>query len=342
MQSLLLYNYYCFNTNDVVINISVVIPTCNRKQRLLSLLKNLNESFYPLCEIIVVDSGEERLTAEELNNFKSFPLVYINAEKSVCIQRNIGIALAKGEWIFVCDDDIEVPTDYVEKIAAHLVKNADAVAISGLVLQKEKEEWVSNYPVSSTKDLLWKYIFKLGIWGEIKCHDNLISRRLKKYYVTKGNHISKAGWPVITNFSGEYFTVPVYGLGASVIKKEWLVKFPYDETLDSHGIGDNYGLSINLPEHSIHILNNAFVYHHHEIINRLQRPVQYYRRVMALDYFRRTNKNIKFVKKRWLVWSLLGNMLSFIFTLDARMIRPGFISIINVLFNSNPYIKSKA
>lgn len=325
-----------------MINISVVIPTCNRKQRLLSLLKNLHESSYPLGEIIIVDSGEERLSEEELNNFKNDPVVYLGSEKSVCKQRNKGIALANGEWIFVCDDDIEVPKNYIEKIAAHINTHIDAVAISGVVLQKEKDNWVSEYPVTSTKDLLWKYLFKLSIWGEIKCNDNFLSTRLKKYYAGKGNHISKAGWPIITNFKGKYFTVPVYGLGASVIKKEWLIKFPYDEILDTHGIGDNYGLSVNFPRHSIHILNDAFVYHHQEIANRLQRPSQYFRRVMALDYFRRTNKNLEFVKKLWLLWSLLGNMLSFIFTLEASMIKSNFRSIINVLFNSNPYLKSKA
>ena len=39
--------------------ISVVIPTCNRPQRLLLLLQNLNLSSYPLLEVIIVDSGED-------------------------------------------------------------------------------------------------------------------------------------------------------------------------------------------------------------------------------------------------------------------------------------------
>jgi glycosyltransferase involved in cell wall biosynthesis len=325
-----------------VINISVVIPTCNRKQRLLSLLKNLNDSVYSLQEVIVVDSGEDRIGEDEYEIFKNIPVIYTDSEKSVCIQRNKGIALAKSEWIFLCDDDIEVPADYIEKIAEHVNQHPDVVAVSALVLQKEKNNWTSQYPIKSVSDLLYKYIFKLSVWGEIQCKGNFISNKLKKYYGKKGNHISKAGWPVITDFSGEYFKVPVYGLGASVIKKEWLLNFPYDETLDSHGIGDNYGLSINFPANSIHILNNAFVYHHHENINRLQKSLQYYRRAMALDYFRRTNENLKFVKKGWLLWSLTGNLFGLIFARNTSMLKAGFKSIINVLSGSNPYLKQRS
>jgi glycosyltransferase involved in cell wall biosynthesis len=323
-----------------LINVSVVIPTCNRKTRLLSLLKNLDQSIYPFHEIIVVDSGEDKLTVKDYKVFLNLNIIYANSEKSVCIQRNKGIAIAKSEWIFLCDDDIEVPADYLEKIAGHITEHPEAKAVSGLVLQLEQGKWTAKYHITSTADLLWRYIFNLGIWGEIYCKDNFISRRLKQFYTAKGNHISKAGWPIITDLSGEYFTTPLYGLGASIIKKEWLAKFPYDEILDNHGIGDNYGLSINYPKDSIHILNTAFVYHHHAQENRLQKSLSYYRRILALDYFRRTNKNISHVKKRWLLWSLTGNLLSFILAGDEKMIKAGLKSIMKILFGQNPYLKA--
>ena len=320
-----------------MIDISVVIPTCNRKSRILFLLGYLLHASYNLKEVIVVDSGEDRLTKDELNRFSALNLQYVNSEKSVCIQRNKGIELATSEWIFVCDDDIEVPVDYVEKISLHIDGNPGAVAISGFVLQKEDEHWVTQYPITSTKDLLWKYIFKLSIWGEIKCKDNFISGCLKKYYAKKGNHISKAGWPVITNFSGEYFIVPAFGLGASIIKREWLLKNPYDEVLDSHGIGDNYGLSVSFPENAIHILTTAFVYHHQSKANRLQRKLQYYRRILALDYFRKTKPRLSFVKKYLLLWSLFGNALMAIIKLDSQIIKANLKLIFVIALNKNPY-----
>ena len=322
-------------------NVSVVIPTCNRKSNLLALLKNLNDSIFPVHEVIVVDSGEEKLLTEDHSEFKNIRVQYLVSEKSVCIQRNLGINKASGEWIFLCDDDIEVPPDYLNKLAAHAKEHPGTGAISGLVLQKEKDKWVSQYAERSSPKLFWKYFFQLGVWGSIECSgNNSLIRKIKHYYQKKGNHLSKAGWPVLTNFSGKYFTTPVYGLGASLIKKEWLLHSPYDEVLDKHGIGDHYGVAAGFPEPGIHIVTDAFVYHHQETKNRLQNPLQYYRRVLALDYFTGPGKNLHGIKKRWLIWSLFGNLIYIFFSFNSIMIKAAFKSLWMVSFGKNPYCKA--
>lgn len=319
-------------------NISVVIPTCNRKARLISLLKGLRDSLYPLLEVIIVDSGEERLSQADLETFSNLPIQYITSEKSVCIQRNKGIQGAAGEWIFLCDDDIEVPADYLQKLATYSDAHPEVGALSGRVLQKEGDVWNAVYPETSALMLCWKYIFKLSIWGEINCRaNNVLIKRLKAYYKRKGNYISKAGWPVITDFSGDHFVTPIYGLGASLVKRAWLLQSPYEEVLDKHGIGDNYGVAVNFPVTGIHVLNEAFVYHHQEPVNRLQRPVQYFRRVLALDYFRRTKKKLQPVKKYWLLWSLTGNLLYFMWARDGMMIKPAFRVFWKIALGNNPY-----
>src|SRR5262245_51981267 len=122
-------------------DISVVIPTCNRKTRLLSLLQNLNDSLYPVIEVIIVDSGDEKLTKEEYLNFKNLLIKYLGSEKSVCVQRNIGIKEATSPWIFLCDDDIEIPPDYLQKIVAFRNLHTNVGAVSGVWLQLEKNEW---------------------------------------------------------------------------------------------------------------------------------------------------------------------------------------------------------
>jgi glycosyltransferase involved in cell wall biosynthesis len=319
--------------------ISVVIPTCDRKSNLLSLLKNLNSSVYPLHEIIIIDSGEDRLTANDLSQFENLKIDYLSSERSVCVQRNIGINKATSPWIFLCDDDIEVPTDYLQKLTSHLTAEKETGAICGLVLQKENDSWTSQYIERSSLILFWKYFFQLGIWGDIKIQNNFITRKLKAYYNKKGNHLSKAGWPVLTHFTGKYFTTPVFGLGASLIKKEWLLNSPYDEVLDKHGIGDHYGVAAGFPGR-IHIVTDAFVYHHQEKINRLDVPLQYYRRVLALDYFISRGKTLQKIKRRWLVWSLFGNLLSMIFSLNFRMMKAGVRSFFVVMFRTNPYTKA--
>jgi len=288
--------------------------------------------------VIIVDSGEDRLVPGDLIPFQNLTIRYFESEKSVCIQRNLGINKASSPWIFLCDDDIEVPPDYLGTLKDHLEMHEEAGAVSGLVLQRENGRWQAKYPVHSSFELCWKFIFQLSIWGEIECPGrNMLVSRIKKYYRRKGNHLSRAGWPVITDFSGDFFVSPVYGLGASLVRKDWLVNSPYDEVLDHHGIGDNYGVAVSFPADGIHVLNKAFVFHHQEPANRLQRPLQYRRRVLALDYFIRTKQELRSVKKRWLLWSLTGNLLSFVFARDARMTGSALRSLQAIALGRNPY-----
>ena len=321
--------------------ISVVIPTCNRKVRLLSLLHNLNQSSYPIDEVIIVDSGEDKLSVHDFSAFKNFRLRHVESEKSVCIQRNIGIREATCDWIFLCDDDIEIGKDYIEKVVSHISSHPEARAVSGLWLQKEKEQWTATYPERSVLRLFWKFLFKLSIWGEINCEsNNFLLKSIKRFYSSRGNHLSEAGWPILTNFSGAYFLTPVYSLGASIVKRDWLLQSPFDEVLDRHGIGDNYGVIAGFPETVVHVVNSALVYHHREETNRLHRPLQYYRRAIALDYFIKSKQNLKKIKKSWLLWSLTGNLIEFIISGQKNMIRPALKSIWKIATGQNPYFEA--
>jgi glycosyltransferase involved in cell wall biosynthesis len=318
--------------------ISVVVPTCNRRERLLRLLASLEQSIVPLAEVIVVDSGDQRLDDDGLRLFTRFPILYLNSERSVCVQRNLGIRTASSSWIFLCDDDVEVPSDYLERLTHYADAHPGTGAVSGLFLQKEGETWQGQYPVRSAKWLVWKFIFQLGIWGSIDCtSDGWPIKKIKEYYRRKGNHITRAGWPVITDLSGDSFITPVYTLGACLVRKEWLLQSPFDEVLDRNGIGENYGVAAGFPVTGIHILNQAFVYHHHEPAGRLQRPLTYFRRVLALDYFIRTRRELKHASRLWLIWSLVGNLIESLFAGESRMIRSGWKSIRLIVTGRNPY-----
>ncbi len=322
------------------VRISVVVPTYNRRESLLRLLKSLDQSTCPLHEVIIVDSGDERISDQECRSFSNLKIYHIVTEKSVCIQRNAGIKMATGSWIFLCDDDLEVPQDYLENLVDHIEAYPNAGAVSGIVLQKKGNDWVGQYKIISFFDLCARFIFQLSIWGTIEnVSNNFLTRCIKNYYERKGNHLSKAGWPVITDFSGEYFKTPVYGLGASLVKKEWLINSPYDEVLDVHGIGDNYGVAVGFPKEGIHVVNKSFVYHHQASENRLSTSVQYFRRVLALHYFIKANSlRISFI---WFLWSLLGNMLMFIFSSQYKMSWAPLKAMCIIVMGRNPYLQGK-
>ena len=97
---------------------------------------------------------------------------------------------------------------------------------------------------------------------------------------------------------------------------------------------------MGFPDTRLHVLNNTFVYHHQELLNRLQAPLQYYRRTLSLDYFIKTKDSLKKVKKRWLIWSLTGNLIRFTFSANPTMIKAAFKSIMVIVSGNNPYYKA--
>ncbi len=112
---------------------------------------------------------------------------------------------------------------------------------------------------------------------------------------------------------------------------------PYDEVLDRHGIGDNYGVVVDFPVPGIHVIHHAFVYHHKEPANRLKESLQYYRRTLALDYFTRTKPRLKHIKRVRMLWALTGNLLGFLYARDFHKTRAALKSIIKIGLNRNPY-----
>src|SRR5687768_4696376 len=97
--------------------ISVIIPTRNRASHIKTLLTNLQAQTYSPSEIIIVDSSDDKKYKDDIfMEFQLLPLIWIDSEASVCVQRNKGVQLAKNPWIFLCDDDIRIPDDYIDQL----------------------------------------------------------------------------------------------------------------------------------------------------------------------------------------------------------------------------------
>ncbi|UII34352.1 glycosyltransferase family 2 protein [Fulvivirga ulvae] len=321
--------------------LSVVIPTRNRSESLMRLLEDMSKQTYPLKEIIVVDSSDKRMKMEALAEaFPSLNIQYLNSTPSVCIQRNIGVQKASSPYVFLCDDDINLPEDYVSILMKHLEEDKLGAA-SGLVLQKGSDGWEYSYPPSGFGRLLFAFVFQQSVWGDISCMSTRIWQKpfykiIKWYYQGRGNSLSWAGWPLITNFQPPVFRTSVYGLGASIIKREWLINSPYDEVLDPHGIGDNYGVAMGFPDKkAVNVVCAAKAYHHQSQENRLESATTYYRRLVALDYFLRKYPRFSWWHRLWFVWSLFGNLLLFRNKPDFRHATKQVLR--QAIGNCNPY-----
>jgi glycosyltransferase involved in cell wall biosynthesis len=326
-----------------MITISAVIATRNRKDSLYKTLRALNDQTCKLQDVIIVDSSDQKLDeAELLETFSVLNIKYITSTPSVCLQRNIGIRKSTSDYIFICDDDVEPDPGYVFALSNFIENSKSVIAVSGLIFEKDDiEVWVSQHPRKSQSSLLFNFIFQLSVWGEMdkEILNSFWIKPVIKFYKRRGNSFSLAGWPVITDFSNPVFKTNVYGLGASIIKRELLINNPFDEALDNNGIGDNYGICIGFPD-KVNVLTEASAFHHKDSENRLDSTISYYKRVLALHYFLRKSKRFNFINTLWLVWSLIGSIILFLKNRQFRLARVALKSIIVIVTFNNPYSKA--
>lgn len=88
-------------------SVSVVITTYNRPDFLHQALKSVIEQTVIPTEIIVVDDCSPTSFKSILSDFDETPIVYHRLERNSGANhaRNIGVSLAKGEWVAFLDDD---------------------------------------------------------------------------------------------------------------------------------------------------------------------------------------------------------------------------------------------
>tara|TARA_Y100001970_G_scaffold1307_1_gene1517 strand:+ start:1017 stop:1844 length:828 start_codon:yes stop_codon:yes gene_type:complete len=88
-------------------NISVIIPTFNRKETLKRAIQSVVMQSYTPYEIIVIDDGSDDGTKEWLkDNFPNVKYIY-QMNSGVSSARNKGIKFARGDWIALLDSDDE-------------------------------------------------------------------------------------------------------------------------------------------------------------------------------------------------------------------------------------------
>jgi glycosyltransferase involved in cell wall biosynthesis len=101
---------------DLMDTYAVLIPTRNRPDKIVNLLKSLSKSSIKPSQVVVVASGTD--ISEVLSAFKnSLPITYLYTQVTGQIaQKKLGVGLVSNniDWCLFLDDDLEISTNAVE------------------------------------------------------------------------------------------------------------------------------------------------------------------------------------------------------------------------------------
>jgi GT2 family glycosyltransferase len=113
-------------------SIAVIVPVWNRRDLLERLLDSVDRQTMPAGEMIVVDNGSTD-GAPELARGRGARVESMGSNRGFAAAVNLGIGLARSEWIAVLNSDVELAHDYFEKL-----RRADAWFASGRILDARR------------------------------------------------------------------------------------------------------------------------------------------------------------------------------------------------------------
>jgi glycosyltransferase involved in cell wall biosynthesis len=329
----------------MTISITVVIPTRNRLASLHRALTALAGQRRAPDETVVVDASDTPQDAQTLATaYPRIGLAYVRAAPSVCAQRNEGIDRARSTHILLCDDDVELPADYLERVVAFVERHPETGAITGVWCEPDAAGQFSDpFPVPSFRSLLTNFLAQRTVWGDTEAVTGNVFTHvplalLKRWYRRRGNTWSLSGWPLLTQVRAPAVQAAVYTLGSALIRRDWLLASRYDERAGTHGAGgDNYGVALGFPQdRPITLLTDLRVRHHKQQENRIDAVTGYYHRTLFLHHIMRDDFRFDLLNRTFLAWTLLFNAAEFRIRGHAELSRASVRALRAVLTGRNP------
>lgn len=213
----------------MLMKISIVMPTFNRKNILLNCLRHLEKQTFPKkdFEVIIVDDGSSDGTNIAIGNFKKKSKLNINYtlvnHVGPPIAKNIGLRRAKGKYIALINDDMLPEKHWLdEHFKIH--EKEEGVAVLGFI------DWDSNIEINDFMRFIAPYgpQFDFGIKDWNNCgYENFLASNL-------------------------------------TLERKWLEMENFDEDIKFASC-DDIDLGIRLEKRGIRVVYNpkAIVYHSH-------------------------------------------------------------------------------
>lgn len=119
--------------------VTYIIPTMLRQDFTLNLLNDLVNQTYKVSQVIVVDATPIDKRDESLYSKSNYPFKVIfkwQETKGSCRARNEAITMSTGDYIVFGDDDVRLPSNFIEN-HIRLLQTYNAKACNGLDLQAD-------------------------------------------------------------------------------------------------------------------------------------------------------------------------------------------------------------
>lgn len=167
--------------------ISVIVPIYNAEKSLSRCVNSILKQSYSDFEIILIDDGSidssPKIAIEYENRYRSIIKTVIKENEGVAKTRNLGIKIAKGEYIAFIDNDDFIDENYLENLIKN-IKDYDII-IGGYRRASLDKVF---FTIHAT-DVPWTKYLITAPWGRIYNRNFLLNNNIEFYSSSIGEDV---------------------------------------------------------------------------------------------------------------------------------------------------------
>ena len=146
--------------------ISVIIPSCNRKDLLakcLDLISPYSQTIKESFEVIVTDDSKDLIIKWLIKEEYPWVTWVDGPKKGPAANRNNGAKIAKGKWLVFLDDDCEPDKDLLHAYLLSINESFSSQVFEGAILSSGKlTNPLYTAPINETGGYLWSCNFAIN------------------------------------------------------------------------------------------------------------------------------------------------------------------------------------
>lgn len=171
--------------------VSIIVPVHNREHVLERCLCSLRTQTYDNFEFIIINDGSTDHSKQIIDKYESLDSRFIIIHKEnegVSETRNLGLSLAKGEYVQFVDSDDWLPTHATQSYVSSIENDCEMVIsdynrvveknimvrghmfVSGIISQEEFALQMMRAPANFYYGVLWNKLYRLDIIRQNNIH----------------------------------------------------------------------------------------------------------------------------------------------------------------------------